>query len=96
MSSPHNVFTEATEHLDDRQAHDVLPAQHRINPDVVAQPVDDSGGYVFGQVGWLDGHGTTYGLRLPDNIDRDGTSLRPLYICLGRHLSPPDEVEPCA
>lgn len=98
MSNPHTVFTEATEHLDERHGEYVLPAQHVINPDITAQPVEGSG-YVYGQVGWLDDHGTPYGLRLPDTMDRDGTALRPLYICLGRpgfQRVPPDEAERCA
>lgn len=84
MPDPHRVFEEAAGHLDDRHTHAVLPARHRINPNVVAQPVHDTG-YVYAQVGWLDDCGTTYGLRLPDLMDRDGTALRPLYICLGRY-----------
>lgn len=85
MTTPDKVFADATAALDERDTHAVLPARHRINPAITAQPVDDSGGYVYAQVGWLDDHGTTYGLHLPDNMDRAGTTLRPLYICLGRH-----------
>lgn len=86
-STPDKVFADATAALNQTEA--VLPARHRINPDAVAQPVEGSG-YVYGQVGWLDEDGNTYGLRLPDNMDRMGVGLRPLYICLGRHTSPPD------
>lgn len=84
MTTPDKVFADATAALDERDTHAVLPARHRINPTVTAQPVEGSG-YVYGQVGWLNNDGSTYGLCLPDNMDRDGTTLRPLYICLGRH-----------
>lgn len=102
MPSPDTVFHDAADHLDDRREAYTLPDRHRINPDVVAQPVEGSG-YVYGQVGWLDDGGTPYGLRLPDTMDRDGTTLRPLYICLGRRVAsaqPPTgpdagETEPC-
>ena len=94
MTPPEKVFAEATSTLIQRQAEAVLPARHRINPTVTAQPVEGSG-YVYGQVGWVDDHGTTHGLYLPDNMDRDGTSLRPLYICLGRHGKQAEDAEPC-
>lgn len=87
MIPPRKVFTDAADHLDERRHDAELPPRHRVNPAVVAQPMDGSG-YVYGQIGWLDDHGTAYGLQLPDGMCRDGTSLRPLYICLGRHGTP--------
>ncbi len=84
MTPPQQVFADATEHLDDRNTEAVLPARHRINPNVIAQPVDGTG-YVYGQVGWLDDHGTTYGLRLPDAMHHQSAALRALYLCLGQH-----------
>lgn len=94
MTTPDKVFAEAADTLDQRAAEAVLPPRHRINPNVVAQPVDGTG-YVYGQIGWLDDHGTAYGLRLPDNMRRDGTGLRPLYLCLGRHGAALSSTEPC-
>lgn len=93
MTTPDKVFGDATEALHDRDTHAVLPPRHRISPHVIAQPLDGTGS-VYGQVGWLDDHGTTYGLRLPDGMCRDGTGLRPLYVWLGRRDGWVDETEP--
>jgi hypothetical protein len=97
MSIPEKVFNEATGHLEQRrtEATTTFPGS-RLSVNITGHPVEDSG-YVYAQVGWLDNSdGTTYGLTLPDNMDRDGVTLRPLYICLGRHTRPPDVyAEPC-
>lgn len=107
MTTPEKVFADATAALDERQAETVLPARHQISSGIVGHPVEGTG-YVYAQVGWLDDHDTTYGLCLPDNMDRAGVSIRPLYICLGRHSTPsdadvpglrqvrPEDTEPCA
>lgn len=89
MTTPEKVFAEATAALDERHDVAVLPARHRISAGITAQPVEGSG-YVYGQVGWLDDDGNTYGLCLPDNMDRAGVAVRPLYICLGRAFKTPD------
>ena len=87
MNRPDRVWQEATATLDGDTA------SGGIRADITGQPLEGSG-YVYAQVGWLDEDGTTYDLRLPDNIDRHGTALRPLYICLGRHTTPPDAYIP--
>jgi hypothetical protein len=88
MPSPHKVFAEAAATLDGAD-----PGRLGIYADVTGQPVGDSG-YVYAQVGWLDEEGTAYGLRLPDSLYQDPIKLRPLYICLGRHVSSPDQETP--
>lgn len=93
MNTPEKVWTEAADHLEGRRVGSEDPAHNGIVAHITAQPFSGDG-YVFGQVGWLDEQGNAYGLRLPDNLSRHGTSVRPLYIGLGRH-DPPVDPEPC-
>lgn len=85
-STPDKVFAEAVEWLDERGDH----PPYGIYPALSGQPFDGKG-YVFAQVGWVADKGLTYGLRLPDNMERHGTTLRPLYVCLGCNDTPAPE-----
>lgn len=76
------TWDEATTHLDDGEATTEDPAHNGIYAHLTHQPFSGDG-YVFAQAGWLDAHGNTYGLRLPDNMPRPGVELRALYVGLG-------------
>jgi hypothetical protein len=90
VTTPDKVFSEAAATLDGDD-----PGNPGIYAHTTAQPFGGDG-HVFAQVGWLDEHGNTYPLRLPDNLPRVGASLRALYIGLGRYDTPAAEAETCA
>lgn len=94
MNIPDRVWADATDHLGDRDGTTKDPAHGGIYAHVTHQPFSGDG-YVFAQAGWLDPHGNAYGLYLPDNLPREGTSLRALYVGLGCHGDALTDPEPC-
>jgi len=77
MTRPETVWADATDTLDGGD-----PANPGLYAHTTGHPLSGDG-HVFAQVGWLDDHGNAYGLRLPDNLPRAGTTVRALYIGLG-------------